>query len=170
MQFDKVLQERFSVREYKQTPVEEEKIQAVLQAARLAPTAKNSQPQKIYLAKSQQALEKMDLITPNRFGAPVAMLICGDMDRACILKSNGRNFIETDLSIIQTYMMLKATELGLGTCWIGRFDPQKVYEVLQIPSNQIPYGILIMGYPSDTAMPSPMHDKRLEVEEFTTEI
>ena len=170
MQFDKVLQERFSVREYKQTPVEEEKIQAVLQAARLAPTAKNSQPQKIYLAKSQQALEKMDLITPNRFGAPVAMLICGDMDRACILKSNGRNFIETDLSIIQTYMMLKATELGLGTCWIGRFDPQKVYEVLQIPSNQIPYGILIMGYPSDTAMPSPMHDKRLEVEEFTSEI
>ena len=170
MEFDKVLIERFSVREYKDIPVEDEKIQAVLESVRLAPTAKNSQPQKIFLAKSKEALEKIDLITPNRFGAPVAMLICGDTEKACILKSNGRNFMEVDASIIQTYMMLKATDLGLSTCWIGRINTDKVHEVLNLEKNLVPLGILIMGYKSDNALPSPMHSSRLEVKDFTVEI
>ena len=167
MEFDKVLSERFSVREYKDIPVEEEKIQAILNAVRLAPTAKNSQPQKIYVAKTKEALEKMDIVTPNRFGAPVAMLICGDSEKACILKSNGRNFLEVDATIIQTYMMLKATDLGLSTCWIGRFTSDKAYEVFNIPKNYIPYGILLVGYKSESAVPSNMHLSRLEVEDFT---
>lgn len=167
MEFDKVLNERFSVREYKDIPVEEEKIQAVLESVRLAPTAKNSQPHKIFVAKTKEALEKMDLITTNRFGAPVAMLICGDSEKACILKSNGRNFMEVDASIVETYMMLKATDLGLSTCWIGRINNEKVYEVLNLPKNLVPLGILIMGYKSDSAVPSAMHTNRLEVEDFT---
>ncbi len=167
MEFDKVLSERYSVREYKDLAVEEEKIQAVLDAVRLAPTAKNSQPQKIFVAKTKDALEKIDIITPNRFGAPVVFLICGDTDKACILKSNGRNFMEVDASIIETYMMLKATDLGLSTCWIGRINNEKVYEVLNLDKNLIPLGILIMGYKSDNATPSPMHTNRLEVKDFT---
>ena len=167
MEFNKVLENRYSVRDYKNTPVEEEKIQAILNSVRLAPTAKNSQPQKIYVAKTEEALSKMDLVTPNRFGAPVAMLVCGDSEKACILKSNGRNFLEVDATIVQTYMMLKATELGLATCWIGRFTNEKVYEVFNIPKNYIPYGILLVGYASDTAVPSQLHTTRLEVEDFT---
>ncbi len=170
MEFDKVLKSRYSVRKYKQTPVEEEKIEAILNAVRLAPTAKNSQPQKIFVAKTEEALLKMDLITPNRFGAPVAMLVCGDSEKACILKSNGRSFLEVDVTIIQTYMMLKATELGLGTCWIGRYASEKVYEVLNIPKTLIPYGILLVGYPSDDDEPSPLHTSRLEIKDFTVNL
>jgi nitroreductase len=170
MEFDKVLSERFSVREYKDIPVEEEKIQAILGAVRLAPTAKNSQPQKIYVAKTKEALEKVDLVTPNRFGAPVVIMVCGDKNKACILKSNGRNFLEVDATIIQTYMMLKATDLGLGSCWIGRFNAEKMQEVFNIPKNYIPYGILLVGYKKDSAVPSNMHLSRLEVEDFTVNL
>ncbi len=170
MEFDKVLSARYSVREYKQIPVEEEKIEAILNSVRLAPTAKNSQPQKIFVAKTPEALAKMDLVTPNRFGAPVAMLVCGDSEKACILKSNGRNFLEVDATIIQTYMMLKATELGLGTCWIGRYVSEKVYEVFNIPKNLIPYGILLVGYASDNAVPLPLHTNRLETKDFTVNL
>ena len=167
MEFDKVLKERYSVREYKQTPVEEEKIQAILDTVRLAPTAKNSQPQKIFVAKTENALKLIDEVTPNRFGAPVAFLICGNKDKACILKSNGRNFLEVDATIIQTYMMLKATDLGLSTCWIGRFTNEKVYSVLNISENYIPYGILLVGYKSDNATPSTAHEDRLSVKDFS---
>ena len=166
MNFDQVMKSRYSVREYQQKPVEDEKIQAILEAVRLAPTAKNSQPYKLYVAKTQSALEKMDEVTPNRFGAPVAVLVCGDTDRACILKSNGRNFLETDVSIIQTYMMLKATELGLGTCWIGRFTPEKVYEVFPVPKNESPFGILLIGYKSENSRPATKHEERLSLDEF----
>ena len=113
MEFQKVLEERYSVRSYKQIPVEEEKIQAVLEAARIAPTAKNSQPQKIFVIKSEEAMEKARTLTTCHFDAPVIYIVCGDSDRACILKSNGKNFMEIDCAIVQTYMMLKATELGL---------------------------------------------------------
>lgn len=168
MEFDKVLSERFSVREYKDIPVEEEKIQAILNAVRLAPTAKNSQPQKIYVAKTKEALEKVDLVTPNRFGAPVVIMVCGDKNKACILKSNGRNFLEVDVSIIQTYMMLKATDLGLGSCWIGRFSAEKMQEVFNIPENEVLYGILLVGYEADGCVPGPMHGERLDLNQIVT--
>ena len=168
MSFEEILQTRYSVRSYDNKPVEEEKISAILRAGMLAPTAKNSQPQKIYLAKTTDALSKVDLVTPNRFGAPVVMLICGDSERACILKSNGRNFMEVDVTIVQSFMMMKATELGLGTCWIGRFNEAAAHEVFDIPSNHILYGIMLIGYPSDESLPSKMHGERLSPEEFTT--
>ena len=168
MEFNKVLEARYSVRDYKQTPVEEEKIEAILNAVRLAPTAKNSQPQKIYVAKTKEALEKVDLVTPNRFGAPVVIMVCGDKNKACILKSNGRNFLEVDVSIIQTYMMLKATDLGLGSCWIGRFNAEKMQEVFNIPENEVLYGMLLVGYEADGCVPGPMHGERLDLNQIVT--
>ena len=168
MEFNKVLETRYSVRDFKPTPVEEDKVEAILNAVRLAPTAKNSQPHKIFVAKSEEALAKMDLVTPNRYGAPLAYLICGDNERACILKSNGRNFMEVDVTIVQSFMMMKATELGLGTCWIGRFNEAAAHEVFDIPANHILFGIMLIGYPSDESLPSKMHGERLSPEEFTT--
>lgn len=168
MDFNEVLNKRYSVRSYKSTPVEQEKLQAILNASRLAPTAKNSQPQKLFLANTEEALQKIDLVSPNRFGAPAVVILCGDNERACILKSNGRNFIETDMAIVQTYMMLKATELGLGTCWIGRFDAEKIYQVFNIDKKYTPFGLLLIGYPSDDCVPSPNHDNRLELSEVVS--
>lgn len=170
MTFQEVLETRYSVREYSSKKVEEEKIQQILEAVRLAPTAKNSQPQKIYVASSDESLTKIDAITTCRFGAPLAFVICGDKDRACILKSNGRNFLETDVTIIQTYMMLKAAELGLGSCWIGRFTPENAQQILSLKENILPYGILIVGYPAETSKPASFHIDRLELSDFVETI
>lgn len=165
MQFDEVINSRYSVRSYKQVPVEDEKIKAVLEAGRVAPTAKNSQPQIIYVAKSKEAMEKIRELTTCHFDAPVAFIVCGNQDRACILKSNGKNFMEIDCAIVQTHMMLKATDLGLGTCWVGRIMPEDVKKAFNLPENVVVYGFLVMGYPSDDCEPSPRHGERLSLEE-----
>ncbi len=165
MQFDEVINSRYSVRSYKQVPVEDEKIKAVLEAGRVAPTAKNSQPQIIYVAKSKEAMEKIRELTTCHFDAPVAFIVCGNQDRACILKSNGKNFMEIDCAIVQTHMMLKATDLGLGTCWVGRIMPEDVKKAFNLPENVVVYGFLVMGYPSDDCEPAPRHGERLSLEE-----
>jgi nitroreductase len=166
MKFDEIIEKRYSVRSYSTKKVEDEKIEAILQAVKHAPTAKNCQPQKIYVIKSETELEKLRAIVSNNFGAPVVMIICGDMEKACILKSNGRNFIETDCSIIQTYMMLKATELGLGTCWIGRFMPEEIKQTFNLSDSEVPFGILLVGYTVDDCEPSPRHFERIDTSDF----
>ena len=166
MKLDDIIKNRYSVRSYKDTKVEDEKIESILLAGRLAPTAKNSQPQKIYVIKSEEALCKLRAIVSNNFNAPVVMIICGDSEKACILKSSGRNFLETDCAIIQTHMMLKATELGLGTCWIGRFMPEEVKKTFNLLDNEIPMGILLVGYATDDCEPNPRHFERNELQEF----
>ncbi len=170
MEFQKVLDGRYSVRSYKQTPVEDEKIEAILNAARIAPTAKNSQPQKIFVVKSEDGMNKVRELTTCHFDAPLVFIICGDSDRACILKSNGKNFMEIDCAIVQTYMMLKASDLGLGTCWVGRIMPEDVKTAFNLPENLVVYGFLVAGYPSDECEPAPRHFERLPLDEFVKEL
>ncbi|MBO7214874.1 MAG: nitroreductase family protein, partial [Clostridia bacterium] len=134
------------------------------------PTAKNSQPQKIYVIKSESAMQKVKELTPCHFDAPLIFIICGDSDRACILKSNGRNFLEIDCAIVQTYMMLKATELGLGTCWVGRMMPSEVKKELNLPENLIVQGFLVVGYASEDCEPAPRHYERLSLSEIAKEL
>lgn len=165
MQFDEVIKSRYSVRSYKQIPVEDQKIQEVLEAGRVAPTAKNSQPQVIYVAKSNEAMDKIRELTTCHFDAPIAFIICGNQDKACILKSNGKNFMEIDCAIVQTHMMLKATDLGLGTCWVGRIMPEDVKKAFNLPENIVVYGFLVMGYPTDDCEPAPRHFERLNLSE-----
>ena len=170
MKFDDIIKNRYSVRSYSETPVEEEKISAVLEAGRLAPTAKNSQPQMIYILKSKQAKEKIKELTSCHFNAPVIMIICGRKERECIVATSGKSFMETDVAIVQTHMMLKATELGLGTCWVGRINPPDVSRAYNLPSDVVPYGLLVVGYPSKDSVPNERHFKRLEVSEFVKEL
>lgn len=82
MSFSTLCHERFSARKYIDKKVEEEKIAAILEAGRVAPTAKNNQPQRIYLLKSDEALQKIRGITPCTFGAPMVLLVCADESRA----------------------------------------------------------------------------------------
>ena len=170
MKFDDIIKNRYSVRSYSSTPVEEEKIQAVLEAGRLAPTAKNSQPQMIYILKSPEAKEKIKELTRSHFDAPVVMIMCGKKERECIVSMSGKSFMETDVAIVQTHMMLKATELGLGSCWVGRINPPDVVKAYNLPDNVLPYALLIMGYPSEDSVPNERHFDRLSIEEFVEEL
>ena len=73
--------------------------------------------------------------------------------------------MEIDCAIVQTHMMLKATDLGLGTCWVGRIIPEDVKKAFNLPENLVVYGFLVMGYPADDCEPSPRHYERLSLDE-----
>ena len=167
MEFQQVIESRYSVRDYAQTPVEDEKINEILQAGRLAPTARNGQPQLVYVIKSKEGLEKVKKLTLSAFNSPVVMLICGDKNREKISSVSGISMMPFDVTIVQTHMMLKATDLGLGSCWVCYFKPEDATKLFNLPQNIVPYSLLFVGYPSDSAKPHVWHASSKSVDEYT---
>ena len=166
MNFLELATDRFSVREFSPRPVEDEKIEKILEAAKVAPTAVNYQPQKIYLIKSQEAVKKLAGIR-NIFGAPLAVIICYDETLSWKNgKDNGHDSGEVDASIVTTHMMLQAWELEIGSCWIGSFNPKEISEAFGIPANEHPVAILPLGYPADGCKPSDRHSAYRNKEEM----
>ncbi len=156
MNFTELAAERYSARSYSDRPVEQEKIDAVLHAAMLAPTAKNNQPQKIYVVLSE---EKRKMLSENCrciFGAPVVFVLGYDTERVARgIRRENDEFGETDVAIVCTHMMLKATELGLGSCCVGMFREEEIRACLGIPGNVKITLLLPVGYPD--AGPSARH-------------
>ena len=166
MDFENLIKERFSVRGYKDTLVEEAKLQSILEAGRVAPTAVNKQPQMIYVIRSDEAKAKLDSVCENRYNAPLVLLVCADMYKVYNSPiEEGYNTSEMDCSIVGTHMMLEATNLGLGTCWIRNFDSKKVQQVFNLESNIKPVLILDVGYPVEGTEPSPRHFNRNSLDE-----
>ena len=168
MEFLELAQARYSVRKFADKPVEEEKLQKVLKAGACAPTAKNLQPQHIYVLKSEDAVAKMREITRCAFNAPVVLLVCGNRETAWVNPFNDRSSNEMDCSIVATQMMLQAEELGLGTCWACWFDTAKTKEVFAIPENEEVFAILPLGYPAEDCKPAGLHFSRKGLEETVT--
>lgn len=168
MEFLELAQARYSVRKFADKPVEEEKLQKVLKAGACAPTAKNLQPQHIYVLKSEDAVAKMREITRCAFNAPVVLLVCGNRETAWVNPFNDRSSNEMDCSIVTTQMMLQAQELGLGTCWACWFDTAKTKEVFSIPENEEVFAILPLGYPAEDCKPAGLHFSRKSLEETVT--
>lgn len=171
MTFLELAKMRYSVRSFKDTPVEEEKLALILEAGRIAPTACNNQPQKIYVAKSEEARKKLACVCHCTFDAPVILVVCYDRDR------NWKNPLvagyesgETDAAIVCTHMMLEAAELGLGSCWVGYFNGQRVHEILGLPENVTVSALLPLGYAAENAQPAPMHTKYRDFADTVTEI
>lgn len=159
--------ERFSVRSYQQIPVEQEKIDKILEAARIAPTACNNQPQKIYVVSGEQARKALAEATPCTFDAPVIFVIGYDESRSAKgMIYEGYDFGNTDAAIVCTHMMLEATALGLGTCWVGYFNEEKVKRALGIPDGVHICDLLPTGYKPENAEPSTGHKKYREESEM----
>lgn len=169
MDFLEFARKRWSVRSYSDKPVENEKINKILQAALLAPTAVNYQPQKIYVLKSDEALRKIRTITRSTYDAPLVFLVCSDISRSW--HSNfvpGYNSGEMDASIVCTHMMLEAEALNLGSVWVLLFDPEKVRKEFNLSDNIIPHCLLCVGYPSKDAEPyRPWHDVFREMDDIS---
>lgn len=150
--------ERYSVRKYDARPVEEEKVAAILEAAKLAPTARNNQPQKIYVVTSEEKRKQLATASPCTFGAPVVFVICyDDTLSAKGLILDGYDFGDIDASIVCTHMMLEAHELGLGTCWVGYFKEAAVRAVLNVHESFRIRALLPTGYPAEGSVPSDRH-------------
>lgn len=158
MDFLELAKKRYSVREFSDKPVEDEKIAKILEAARIAPTAKNSQPHKIFVLRSEEALKKANEVSPCIYGAPLVFVIGYDKERAVSVPAReDYNFGEMDSSIVATHMILEATEQGLGSCWVGMFDIDKVTEILGLDENTKIATLMPVGYPAEGCMPADRH-------------
>lgn len=167
--FLKFAEARYSVRKYQDTPVEQKKIDAIVEAAMLAPTACNYQPQKIYAVVSEEMRKALAEVTPCTFQAPVVFVVGYDSARSAKgMICEGHDFGDTDAAIVCTHMMLEAAELGLGTCWVGYFNEEKVRKALGIPENVRIRDLLPTGYPTADSKPGPMHAKRRELDDVFT--
>lgn len=164
--FDDIIHARFSVRKYSDRPVEESKLKMVLEAGRIAPTAKNVQPFRIYVLKSKEAMDKIRSITPMAFDAPLMIMVGAELDKTWKSPFGGRDHSCTDTAIVTDHMMLQAQALGLGTCWVGWFDPALVHEAFGLPDNIEITDLLPIGYPADDCVPGPMHSKRKSMDEL----
>lgn len=164
MDFLNLAKERYSVRKFSNKKVEQEKVNLILEAGRLAPTAVNYQPQRILVINSEERLELLKTCTPYHFGAPLALLVCYDNTISWKRKFDGTDMGTVDASIIATHMMLEVTSLGLGSTWVGHFDPEKIRIAFSLPENIIPIVLLPIGYPDRESSPHPNHDKRFDIE------
>ena len=152
MTFQELAHARYSVRSFQNVPIAEEKLNLILEAGRVAPTACNFQPQKIYVAKSEESRKKLASVCRCTFDAPVILVVCYDRTRDWKNKlMPGYESGETDAAIVCTHMMLQAFELGIGSCWVGYFNAQAVSDVLGLPENVTVSALLPMGYPTKQA-------------------
>lgn len=160
MNFLELAKDRYSVRSYKPDMIEEEKLAYILEAGRLSPTACNFQPQKIFVIKKAEILEKLNTVCRFTFGAPVVLVIGYDTERDWKNKrAGGVGSGETDAAIVTTHMMLAAWEQGIGSCWVGAFSPDKVSETLGLAENIKVTALLPLGYPSPDAEPMSLHSE-----------
>ena len=164
MELEKVLRERYSVRAFSKTPVSDEDLASVLEAARLAPTAVNNQPQRIYCVRTPEKLEALGACSPCIYGAQTVLVVCGDKNSAWTSADGARGSLDTDCAIAVTQMMLRCTDLGLGSCYVFRFDPEKTRQVLELPDHVVPHAFLPIGYPE--MAPSARHSDRMPLSSF----
>lgn len=169
MSFLDLAAERYSVRSYSDRMVEQEKIDKILKAAQLAPTAVNYQPQMIYVLKSEAAMNKINRLCRCIYGAPMVFLICSDERRTWKSQTErGYSTGEMDCSIVCTHMMLEAWEQGLGSVWVRLFDVKAVAKAFDLPDYIKPICLLPVGYASDDCVPyAPWHNVYRPVEDFT---
>ena len=168
MEFLELIEKRFSCRGFSNKKVEIEKVKKILEAGKLAPTARNFQPHKILVLTEEEQLKKISNCTQYGWNAPVIFIIFYDKDISYKReKYDNKEFGDIDTSIVTTYMMLEIQNLGLGTTWVGSFDPQKLIETYDVPNNLVPVAILPIGYPSEEIKPSKAHFERKDISDFT---
>ena len=158
MTFLELAKARYSVRSFKSDAIEDAKLEAILEAGRVAPTACNFQPQKVYVVKSEENRKKLAEVCRYTFDAPVILVIGYDKERDWKnRRMPGYSSGETDAAIVCTHMMLAAWEQGIGSCWVGAFAADAVEEALALPENVRVTAMLPLGYPADGAAPASFH-------------
>lgn len=165
MTFLDLARARYSVRAFDPRPVEREKLDLILQAAQAAPSACNYQPVRFLVIQKPEDLKKFSYMSRSIFGAPMVLIVCADVSVAWVRGFDKLNHAGADACIAATHIMLAAAELGLGTTWIGNFDPEQLDKQFELPETLAPICILPLGYPASSAAPSDRHESRKPLEE-----
>ena len=147
MTFDELIKQRYSCREFKDEKIKDSEVNAILEAARLAPTAVNYQPQRIVVVENEDTLNALKEATRFTFDAKTIFVICYDKDVSWKRRSDQKEHGDIDCAIVTTYMMLKATELGIGSCYVCSMKQDMVRDILNLPQNYVISAMLPVGYP-----------------------
>lgn len=163
MDFLQLAKKRHSVRKFSNQKIEKEKLDLILEAGRIAPTAANYQPQRILVLDSEESLEKLKACTPCHFHAPLALLVCYDTSASWKRSYDNEDTGITDASIVATQMILQATESGIGCTWVAHFDPQLIRTSFGLPDYLVPVALIPMGYPAVDSAPNQTHENRFSL-------
>jgi nitroreductase len=155
MTFSELIKKRYSVRAYRPDPVEDGKLRAVLEAARLAPTAANRQPFQLLVIHTEGRQAELRRIYDREWfvAAPIVICACGLPAQGWTRGTDGKNYTDVDVTIVLDHLILAAADAGLGTCWIAAFDPAAAREVLGLPDDAVPVAFTPLGYPADRPRP-----------------
>lgn len=168
MSFMEIAKKRYSVRKYENRAVENEKLEKIIEAAHVAPTAANLQPVRLIVVQEKDSMNKLEKAA-NIYHAPVAIIVCADHSKAWTRPFDGKTMTDIDATILTDHMMLEATELGLGTCWICYFKADVVSREFNLPKHLEPINILTIGYANEEPADSERHvNMRIPVEELVT--
>lgn len=154
MNFNELVQKRYSVRAYRPDAVEPEKLNMVLEAFRLAPTAANRQPFRLYVIETAKHREVLARLYHREWftQAPLVIGIAAVADEAWT-RRDGKNYADVDAAIAFDHLIMQAADLGLGTCWIAAFDPAVARELMNLPQGWEPLCFTPLGYPADDLRP-----------------
>ena len=148
--FMRILESRYSCHSFSSYPVSDAKLNMILEAGRLAPSAGNCQPTRIWVVKSEEALARLRAVHPC-YNAPVVLIVGCRNEEAWVRESDGINSAKTDAAIVLTHLMLTATDMGLANMWVWDFDPSKVREALPELKEHGVYALLAIGHPEADA-------------------
>ena len=159
---------RYSCRSFDAREVPDNMTESILEAARLAPTAMDKQPVHVWVVRTEDSLEKLGKATPYLYGSKLVFMVGCKPDEAWVRKYDGKNGAEVDAAIVGTHIMMEAADLGLGSVWVGSFDPAVISaEFPEVEGWEI-VALFPVGYPAGD--PAPRHSERKPIEEFASEL
>lgn len=164
MELEEAIKKRTATRKFDKRQIEKEKLDRILNIARLAPSAKNIQPIKIYVVQSENGINKIDKTTKCRYGAPTVLIICGDKEEA-YHKDNYSTY-EMDCSILATHIMLESANIDVDSIWIESFDQKMIKKEFEIEDKYTPVCLIPLGYKAKDCPVNPMHTKRKTISEL----
>ena len=169
MEFTNVIKNRYSCKKYDSTnQVSKEKLNAILEAGRVAPTAKNLQEQHIYVVQSEEGLAKIDACTPCRYGAPAVLVVAFDKNNVFTYPDNKRQSGIEDAAIVATHLMLGAANEGVDSCWLNFVQIDELHAALGLPENEEILMLLDLGYAAEGSKPLANHFLRKPLSETVT--
>ena len=169
MEFTNVIKNRYSCKKYDSTnQVSKEKLNAILEAGRVAPTAKNLQEQHIYVVQSEEGLAKIDTCTPCRYGAPTVLVVAFDKNNVFTYPDNKRQSGIEDAAIVATHLMLGAANEGVDSCWLNFVQIDELHAALGLPENEEILMLLDLGYAAEGSKPLANHFSRKPLSETVT--
>lgn len=170
MNFKELIEARYSCKHFDGRKADRGQLNAVLNAGRIAPTAKNLQEQHVYVVESERGLALIDEATPCRYNASTCIVVTYHKDNVYIYPGGKRDSGIEDAAIVATHMLLAATDAGLDSCWVNCFDPEVLAQKLQLPADEEVVMILDLGYAHADAKPLPNHYKRKDISQTVSSL